>query len=56
MVYKIELCPRLIVFVIISTVINFRDKYNKYGAYGLETKWLDIGGWESVFLADLVAS
>ena len=39
-----------------STLLNFQDKYYEYGDEGLETKGLAIGGYESAFLADLVAS
>ena len=37
-------------------LLNFQDKYYEYGDEGLETKGLAIGGYESAFLADLVAS
>ena len=39
-----------------STLLNFQDKYYEYGDGGLETKGLAIGGYESAFLADFVAS
>ena len=39
-----------------STLLNFQEKYYEYGEDGLETKGLAIGGYESTFLADLVAS
>ena len=39
-----------------STLLNFKDKYYEYGDEGLETIGLAIGGYESAFLADLVAS
>ena len=53
---KINLCLRLIGFGMSSTLLNFQDKYDEYGDEGLETKVLAIGGYESAFLADLVAS
>ena len=53
---KIKLCLKLIGFGMGSTLLNFQDKYYQYGDEGLETKWLAIGGYESAFLADLVAS
>ena len=39
-----------------SALLNFQEKYYEYGEDGLETKGLAIGGYESAFLADLVAS
>ena len=39
-----------------STLPTFEDKYYEYGEKGIETKGLVIGGYESAFLADLVAS
>ena len=39
-----------------STLFNLEDKYCDYGKKGIETKGLAIGGYESDFLADLVAS
>ena len=39
-----------------STLLTFEDKYYEYGEKGIETKGLAIGGYESTFLADLVAS
>ena len=53
---EINLCLRLIGFVMSSTLLNFQEKYYEYGEDGLETKGLAIGGYESAFLADLVAS
>ena len=53
---KINLCLRLIGFGMSSTLLNFQDKYYEYGDEGLETKGLEIGGYESALLADFVAS
>ena len=53
---KITLCLRLIGFGMSSTLLNFQDKYYEYGDEGLETNGLAIEGYESAFLADLVAS
>ena len=53
---KIKLCLKLIGFGMSSTLLNFQDKYYEYGDEGLETKGLAIGGYESAFLVDLVAS
>ena len=39
-----------------STLLTFEDKYYEYGEKGIETKSLAIGGYESAFLEDLVAS
>ena len=39
-----------------STLINSQDKYYEYGDEGLEKNGLAIRGYESAFLADLVAS
>ena len=39
-----------------SNLLNFQEKYYEYEEDGLETKGLAIGGYESVLLADLVAS
>ena len=46
----------IIGFGMSSTLLNFQDKYYEYGDDGLETKGLSTGGYESAFLADLVAS
>ena len=40
----------------ISNLLNFQGKYYEYGEEGLETNGFEIGGHESAFLADLVAS
>ena len=53
---KINLCLRLIGFGMSSTLLSFQDKYYEYGDEGLKTKVSVIGGYESAFLADLVAS
>ena len=39
-----------------STLLNFQYIYDEYGEEGSEKKGLAIGGYESAFLADLVAS
>ena len=39
-----------------STLMTFGDKYFEYGEKGIETKGLEIGRYESDFLADLLAS
>ena len=39
-----------------STLLTFEDKYYEYGEKCIETKGLSIGGYESAFLEDLVAS
>ena len=52
----IKLCLKLIVLGIISTLLTFGVEYFEYGEKGIETKVLEIGGYESYFLADLVAS
>ena len=41
---------------VISTLLTFGGEYFEYGEKGIETKVLEIGGYESYFLADLVAS
>ena len=46
----------IIGFSMSSTLLNFQEKYYEYGEEGLETKGSEIGGYESAFLADLVAS
>ena len=53
---KNNLCLRLIGFGMSSNLLNFQEKYYEHGEDGLETKVLAIGGYESVLLADLVAS
>ena len=39
-----------------SAVLEFGDKYFEYREKGIKTKGLEIGGYESYFLAYLVAS
>ena len=39
-----------------SNPLTFGEKYFEYGEKGIEKKSLEIGGYESYFLADLVAS
>ena len=39
-----------------SNLLTFEDKYYAYGEKGIETRGLAIGGYESAFQADLVAS
>ena len=53
---NVKLCLELIAFGVSSTLLIFEDKYYEYGEKGIETKGLAIGGYESAFLADLVAS
>ena len=54
---SIKLCLKLIEFGMNSTLITFRGKYYEYSGAGDATdKGLAIGGYESAFLADLVAS
>ena len=38
-----------------STLLTFGEEYFQYGEKGIKTKILAIGGYESAFLADLVA-
>ena len=53
----IEVCCRLIQFKMSLTLLVFRDKYFKYNrGSSIDEKNLAIGGYETVFLADLVAS
>ena len=40
----------------ISTLLTFEEKYFEYSEKGIETKGLAIGGYQSDFLAELVAS
>ena len=53
---NVKLCLKLIAFGMSSTLLTFEDKYYEYCEKGIETKGLAIGGYESAFLADLVAS
>ena len=39
-----------------STLLTFEDKYYEYVEKGIKTKCPAIGGYESAFLEDLVAS
>ena len=39
-----------------STLLNFQEKYYKYGAEGLETKGFVIRGYDPDFLVDFVSS
>ena len=52
----INLCLELIHFGMSSTLISFDGEYYEYHGGEREEKGLAIGGHESVFLADLVAS
>ena len=52
----INLCLELIHFEMSSTLISFDGKYYKYHGGEREKQGLAIGGYESEFLADLVAS
>ena len=53
---RVILCLKFIAFGMSSTLLTFGEKYFGYGEKGIETKGLTIGGYESSFLADLVAS
>ena len=53
---NVKLCLKLIAFGMSSTLLTFEDKYYEYGEKGIKTKGLVIGGYESAFPADLVAS
>ena len=53
---KINLCLILIEFGMSSTLLNFQEKHYEYGDECLETKGLEIGGYESSFSADFVDS
>jgi hypothetical protein len=49
-------CLKLIHFGMGSTLITFKDKYYEYnGDRDVNNKGLTIGGYESAWLADLVA-
>ena len=53
----IEVCCWLIQFGMGSTLLCFKDGYYEYnGGESIEEKGLAIGGYESAFLADLVAA
>ena len=52
----VKLCLKLIAFWMSSTLLILEEKYYEYGDKVIETKGLAIGGYESAFLADLVAS
>ena len=53
---KINLCLRIIGFGMISTLLSFQEKYYEYWDGGLEKKILEMGGYESALLAELVAT
>ena len=54
---KIENCLEMIKFGMGATLLTFVDKYYEYdGSCDIEEKGLTIGGYESAWLADLVAS
>ena len=52
----INLCLDLIQFGMSSTLISFDGEYYEYHGVEREEKGLVIGGYESAFLAELVAS
>ena len=52
----INLCLELIRFGMSSTLISFNGEYYEYHGGEKEEQGLAIGGYELVFLADLVAS
>ena len=50
-------CLKMIEFGMGNTLITFKDKYYEYGgSTNIEERGLTIGGYESAWLADLVAS
>ena len=51
-----NLCMELIHFGMSSTLISFGSEYYEYHDREIEEQGLAIGGYESAFLADLVAS
>jgi hypothetical protein len=54
---KIEACLEMVRFGMGNTLVTFVDKYYEYGGEAdVEEKGLTIGGYESAWLADLVAS
>ena len=54
---KIEKCLKMIRFGMKNTLVTFIDKYYEYGGETTgEKRGLTIGGYESAWLADLVAS
>ena len=55
--FNINICLEFIKFGMENTILTFQDKYYKYGD-GKEdgSSALTIGGYESAWLADLVAS
>ena len=52
----INLCLELINLGLISTLISFDGKYYNYHGREREEQGLAIGGYESEFLSNLVAS
>ena len=52
----INLCLELIHFRMSSTLISFGGEYYEYHGGEIEEQGLSIGGYESAFLDDLVAS
>jgi len=53
---KANSCLEMIKFGMSNTMITFAGKYYEYGGSDAESKGLTIGGYESAFLADLVAA
>ena len=53
---NVNFCLKLIAFGMSSTLLTLGNKYYEYYEKGIETKCLAIGGYESAFLADVVAS
>ena len=54
---KVNKCLEMIEFGMGNTLLTFWDKYYKYGTLNaVEDKRLTIGGYESAWLADLVAA
>lgn len=51
-----EHCLDMIRFGMANTMVTFNGKYYEYGGTEVESKGLTIGGYESAFLADLVAA
>ena len=52
----INICLKLIHFGISSTLIYFDREYYEYHSRQREEQWLEIGGYKSAFLVDLVES
>ena len=53
---SINICLEFIQFGVSSTLIYFNGKYYEYHSGKKGEQWLAIGGYESAFLVNLVAS